>query len=136
MNDKLKIVEADCICTKQLSLVDDQGRQRAVLMTGTTDNDYVVFHMNDAAGRPRVTIQLDDAGTSIMLFTEQNAPAISIGLIGDVGNGITIGRPGDGRPHVMLGVPGKDGYVERGQEPSLVIISSKGDEIVITPKGE
>jgi hypothetical protein len=126
MDEAPKIFEADCISTKYLSLVDDEGRERACLTTGTKENDYVIFHIKDVQGRPRVMIQLNDSGTHIALLTEQNAPAISIGLSGERGNGITIGRPGDGAPQLMLGVPGKDGSTEYGDEPSIEIINSKG----------
>jgi hypothetical protein len=133
MDAKPKIVEADCISTKHLSLVDDEGRERACLTTGTKDNDYVVFHMKDAVGRPRVTIQLNDFGTHIMLFTENNAPAISIGLNGDKGNGIQIGRPGDGRPHIFLSVPGEAGRDELGSEPTVLVADSEGREFTLGP---
>jgi hypothetical protein len=128
-----KIFETDCISTKYLSLVDDFGRERACLTSGTKDNDYVIFHMKDPDGRPRVTIQLNASGTHIMLFTEKNAPAISIGLKGEEGNGIQIGRPGDGAPQIILSVPEKDGHDQFGDEPSLSIISSHGHRFVIGP---
>jgi hypothetical protein len=134
MADSPKIFEADCVCTKHLSLVDDQGRERASLSTGTKENDYVVFHMKDREGRPRVSIQLNASGSHIMLFTENNAPAISIGLNGDIGNGISIGHPGDGAPQIHLGVPGEAGFDHFGKEPSLIITSSQGEHVVIAPK--
>ena len=129
-----KIIEADAIRTKCLLLVDDQGQKRAWLTTGTKDNDYVIFHMYDAEGRPRVTIQLDASGDPyIMLFTSRNAPAISLSVLGDKGNGIQIGRPGDGAPQIILSAPGKDGHAEFGDEPSITIISSQGQNLIIGP---
>src|SRR4051812_27517881 len=72
-----KIIEVDGIVTKLLSLVDDEGRQRAQLAAGMKENDFVVFHMYDTKGRPRVTIQLDPLGDpQVMLFNSTNAPAI------------------------------------------------------------
>jgi hypothetical protein len=126
MNDKSKIIEADCVSTKHLSIVDEQGRERACLTCRSEDDEYVVFDMKDTAGRPRITIQLNDSEAHVMLFTDQNAPAISIGLNGERGNGIQIGRPGDGRPHIILSVPGKDGREELGPEQSVLVIDSEG----------
>ena len=133
MDEAPKIVEADCISTKYLSLVDGVGRERACLTTGTKENDYVIFQMKDAAGRPRVSIQLSDSETYITLFTNKNAPAISIGLSGEKGNGITIGRPGDGRPHIFLSVPGEAGRDELGSEPTVLVADSEGREFTLGP---
>jgi hypothetical protein len=117
MDPEPKMIEADCITTRHLSLVDDQGRERASLRTATHHGDFVVLDMKDVEGRPRVTIQLSDEGAYFALFTEQNAPAISIGVNWDTGSGITIGRPGDGRPQIMIEVPREN---QLGDEPSIL----------------
>lgn len=123
MIDKPKLFEADCVSTKYLSIVDDQGRERACL---TCRSEDVQFDMKDTSGRPRVTIQLNDSEAHVMLFTEQNAPAISIGLSGERGNGMQIGRPGDGRPHIFLSVPGEGGRGDLGSEPAVLVVDSEG----------
>jgi hypothetical protein len=133
MSDEPKIIEVDCIRTKCVSLIDDFGRERAILTSGTKENDYVIFHMNDAEGRPRVTIELNASGSSLTLWTEMNAPGIGLSLQGEKANGIQIGRPGDGLPQIMLGVPGKEGFEEFGGEPSLMIINSRGQQFAIGP---
>jgi hypothetical protein len=132
--DASKVIEADAIRTKHLSLIDDQGRERASLTTGKNVDDNVVFHMNDGDGRTRVTIQIDAAGDPyVMLFTRTNVPAICLSLVGDKGNGIQIGRPSDGAPQILLGVPGKDGHAEFGNEPSITIVDSQGRQFVMGP---
>jgi hypothetical protein len=134
MSDKPNIFDVDCIRTKHLSIIDDQGRERACLTCRPENGEYVVFDMKDKIGRPRVTIQLNDSEAHVMLFTEQNAPAISIGLNANRGNGIQIGRPGDGRPHIVLSVPGKDGPEELETEPSVLVIDADGRrEFVLGP---
>lgn len=132
MESAPKMIEADCITTKHLSLVDDHGRERAALRTTTHHGDFVVFDMKDVEGRPRVTIQLSEEGAYFALFTKQNAPAVSIAVNWDTGSGITIGRPSDGRPQIMIGVPGEN---QLGDEPSIVVCDFQGQEFSFGPEG-
>ena len=127
-------INVDAVTCKHFRLIDEEGKPRAELIAGNAANPYLTFQMKDKEGRIRVEIQLDaDGNPFLSIFTTRNAPAISLGLKGAEGNGIQIGRPGDGAPQLVLSVPGPEGYESLGSEPSITLYGSDGEAHVIDP---
>ena len=87
-------VTADVIEAGAFQLVDKNGKTRAELMSRSDDNagdGYVVVHLYDKEGRPRITLQVSDKeGPSVSLFNGTNSPCISLGVFEGSGNGITL----------------------------------------------
>lgn len=97
---------ADVVTAKSFVLIDDENRERASISSVPSgDNGAVVVQLSDHVGRPRITLQVDDDGnTSIGLFTESNAAAVSLAIDRDRGCGIVVGDA-SGVPCVQIGVP-------------------------------
>ena len=97
MSDEVeRNLSVNSVRAKSFSIVDDQENVCALLCS--SPNGGVFLHLNDKDGRSRIHLQVDDEGLpSIALFTENNAPALSMILDPHHGNGLTIsdtiGRP-------------------------------------------
>lgn len=119
-------LSADVIETQAISLVDATGKQRAIITCGLDDENrgFTVVHLNDDQGRPRITLQVDDAGhPSIVLFTADNATAVSFAA-NSVGNGLAINGVGG---CISLGVPAPEPNDPRGSGPKIdVVDTAKG----------
>jgi hypothetical protein len=127
-DDKLLSVEA--LEAKAIYLVDDAGATRASLACGTGERrGRIVVQLYDGDGRPRLTLQVDDdEGASISLWNQTNSPCVSLGVLNERGNGITICDT-QGRPKIIAGTTrlGMDGIEKSITEIS--VINSKDEEI-------
>jgi hypothetical protein len=113
---------ADVIEARAFVLVDGSGRERATLSTidGETGS-LTVIDVKDDAGRPRITLQVDDkGGSSITLFTLSGGSGVSLAAT-RAGNGVSIADV-EGRPCIMAGVSGLDSHDPRGPGPKLDVL--------------
>lgn len=109
MSDKnrdCRKVIADIVEAGAIRLVDENGKTRAELMCRSDEekNDgFVVVHMYDDKGRPRLSLQVNDKeGPSVALFNGKNSPCVSLGVFEDRGNGVTV-CDGEGIPRFSAG---------------------------------
>ena len=119
----------DVVEARSFVLVDEYGNERASLSCtgGSGDGEGVtVVHINDSQRRPCLSIQVDEQGNSnICLFTMNSAPGVSIVVDSSRGNGLGI-TDGEGKPCIMLGVPGPESQDPRAPTPDISIIDEQG----------
>ena len=123
-----KQLSADVVTAKAFVLVDDSNRERAsITVPPSGENGAVVLHMSDHVGRPRITLQIDpDGNPSICLFTEGNAPAISLALNAGRGNGLVVGDS-EGVPCVEIGIPNAGSSHPLGDSPHVIVRDHNGN---------
>lgn len=124
-----KKLAVDVIEAQLIVLVDEYGTERARLSCSGGDGGaggYTVVHVNDDTGRPTITLQVDDRGNpSICLFSRSSAPGVSMAVSRELGNGLSISNT-EGKPCIMMGVPGPESGDPRGPTPEITVIDEKG----------
>src|SRR5688500_20384271 len=91
-NRRKSLVTTDVVKARAFVLVDESDHVRASLFcsTGKGREGFTVLHLNDGAGRPRITLQVHDNNeVGVLLFTEKNTIGVSLGL-SNHGNGVSI----------------------------------------------
>jgi hypothetical protein len=130
----MDVIEAQCIV-----LVDEYGTERASLSCSGGNGgagSYTVIHVNDDKGRPTITLQVDDRGNpSICLFTRNSAPGVSMAVNSGQGNGLSIGNS-EGKPCIMMGVPGPESDDPRAPTPDITVIDEQGRKVWSVFSGE
>ena len=127
-----KKLAIDVIEAQSIVLVDEYGTERARLSclggNGGTGG-YTVIHVNDDTGRPTITLQVDGRGNpSICLFTRNSAPGVSMAVNSAQGNGLSIGSS-EGKPCIMMGVPGPESDDPRAPTPEITVIDEQGRRV-------
>jgi hypothetical protein len=122
-----KHIVADVVIAKSFVLVDGEERERARITSGS--GEAVTVHLIDHLGHPRIALQVDDDGNpSICLWTENDAPAVSLSVNRDRGNGITVGDA-IGIPCVDIAVPNTQSEVPPRDAPHIVVRDRHGQQL-------
>ena len=99
-------VKADVIETGAIQLVDENGKMRAEVVCSPDEqsNDgFVVFHLYDGKGRPRLSLQVsDNEGASVSILNGSGSPCVSLGVFEGRGNGVTV-CDNEGKPRFHVG---------------------------------
>jgi hypothetical protein len=128
-------VTADVIETGAILLLDEKGKKRAQLACMSNDHcedGYVVAHLYDGDGRPRITLQVSEEGASIQLWNRSNSPCVSLGVIQERGNGITI-CDAEGKPMIDLGASGSEASGPNKSDAEISVLNSFGEEVWSAP---
>lgn len=131
----LRKVTADVIETGAILLVDEKGQKRAQLTCMSSDHcedGYVVAHFYDGAGRPRITLQVNEEGSSIQLWNRLNSPCVSLGVIEERGNGVTI-CDAEGKPMINLGANGSEASGPNRSNAEVTLLDSSGKIVWSVP---
>jgi hypothetical protein len=130
-------VTADVIETGAILLVDQDGRIRAQLMCNSDEresNGFVVIHLYDGNGRPRLSLQVsDNEGPSVALFNGKASPCVSLAVFEDRANGITV-CDGEGIPRFSAGTTVDNLTSAREQSVKLELRDSEGQIIWSQPE--
>jgi hypothetical protein len=120
----------DVVTTRALSIVDADGKERAFLGIGRSNSTSPEFIMTDAAGMPRVRIDLapEDGVPSAFFFDANGKVGISLSLVEERGPRVSLGVDGNGGL-MTLGVR-RSGGKAAGQ---LTIRDSEGRELFTSP---
>lgn len=134
-----KKLAIDVIEAQAFVLVDEYGTERASLSCSGGNEGaggHTVVHVNDDMGRPRITLQVDDRGNpSICLFTRNSAPGVSMVVNTGQGNGLSI-TDSEGKPCIMVGVPGPESDDPRAPTPEITVIDEQGRKVWSVFDGE
>ena len=90
---KPKVLTADVVEAGMFVLVDEQGKRRAKLSCMSDEHckdGYVTAQLLDGAGKPRITLQVNDEGASIQLWNRSNSPCITLNVADERGTGVVV----------------------------------------------
>lgn len=122
-----KKLAVDVLEAQTINLVDEHGTTRASLSCGGDSEGsggFSVVHLLDDERRPRISLQVDNLGDpSVILWTQENAPAVGLSVRSERGTGLTIGDL-EGKPCIMMGVPGPGD--PRNPTPEIRVIDEDG----------
>jgi hypothetical protein len=105
-------------------LVDEQGVERAMLTcsTGPEIGCATWLHMNDEQGRPRLSLQVNELGSSVCLYS-QNDATLSMKASEAHGVGIWVSDRAS-NSSVSIGVPGPKSGDPRGIHPDITVMEA------------